>query len=119
MIGIYLFTIGKPAVHVVHYTLNYGTYANELCENKDKPQLNCNGTCILAQKLNMLETPAEKEIPALPIFEGLHWYIALLDEEPPVYYPVYRDLTTRLCRAHNNYTSPTFTPPTPPPNGIV
>ncbi|MGB0176868.1 MAG: hypothetical protein ACPF9D_06865, partial [Owenweeksia sp.] len=51
-----------------------GTYVNELCENKDQPELHCNGTCQLAEKLN-LETPEEK--PALPEFESLYWYMAL------------------------------------------
>ena len=70
----YLATVMKPAFPVLDYTFHYGTYANVLCENKDKPELQCNGTCQLAEKLN-LET--SKEEPALPEFESLYWYMAI------------------------------------------
>lgn len=34
----------------VFYQLNYNYY-QELCENKDRPELHCNGTCVLSQQL--------------------------------------------------------------------
>jgi len=36
---------------VVDYVVNYDYIVNVLCENKDKPQLNCNGKCYLAKQL--------------------------------------------------------------------
>lgn len=74
--GLYLLAVAKPIFPVLHYTLNYGYYANELCENKDKPELACHGTCQLMQKLN-LEEENEPKAPALPQFEGLEEYMAL------------------------------------------
>lgn len=78
--AIYLFGLFKPLVPIIHYTVNYGLYANELCENKDKPELHCNGTCALAKKLQLDNEVSDK--PALPHFESLDWYIGLLNEDP-------------------------------------
>lgn len=72
-------TVMKPIVTVMDYTVHYGTYANELCENKDKPQLHCNGTCQLMQKLKAMGE-AREETPVLPQFESLYWYIGILTE---------------------------------------
>ena len=40
------------------FRLNY--YATVLCVNKEKPALNCNGTCQLS-KVNLIEQGAEKQ----------------------------------------------------------
>ncbi|TAH27686.1 MAG: hypothetical protein EAZ07_00375 [Cytophagales bacterium] len=36
---------------IIHYHLNTEYYTTVLCENKVKPQMNCNGKCALAKKL--------------------------------------------------------------------
>lgn len=41
----------KPFWPVVEYVVNYDYIVNVLCENKDKPQLNCDGKCYLAKQL--------------------------------------------------------------------
>lgn len=41
----------KPIFPVVDYVVNYEYIAKELCENKLKPQLKCNGTCQLKKEL--------------------------------------------------------------------
>lgn len=77
--SLYLLAVVKPIFPVLHYTINFGYYANELCENKDKPELACHGTCQLMQKLN-LDKENEPKAPALPQFEGLEEYMALEDK---------------------------------------
>jgi len=47
----------------VYYSLDREGFIEQLCENKDKPELNCDGKCMLAQ---MLRTQAEDEEP-LPV----------------------------------------------------
>ena len=37
------------------YTANRQWIAAELCENRDQPQLHCNGQCVLMKKLKTLE----------------------------------------------------------------
>lgn len=41
----------KPILPVVEYVVLYDYIKNELCVNKDKPELACNGKCHLAKEL--------------------------------------------------------------------
>ncbi len=41
----------KPLWPVAEYVVNYDYIVNVLCENKDKPQLHCDGKCYLAEQL--------------------------------------------------------------------
>ncbi|MFI8377902.1 hypothetical protein [Leeuwenhoekiella sp. NPDC079379] len=43
--------IMRPVVPVFDYIFNYDYIADELCVNRDKPELNCNGRCYLMQAL--------------------------------------------------------------------
>lgn len=51
--------IFRPVMPVVEYMVNYDYISTVLCENVDKPQLECNGKCHLAKELDKtLETKA-------------------------------------------------------------
>ncbi len=41
----------KPLWPVVDYIVNYDYIVNTLCENKDKPEMQCNGKCHLSKEL--------------------------------------------------------------------
>lgn len=41
----------KPVLPVLEYLANYDYIAKELCENKEKPELECNGKCHLKKEL--------------------------------------------------------------------
>ncbi len=41
----------KPIVPLMEYIVFYDYIKNELCVNKDKTELNCNGKCYLAKQL--------------------------------------------------------------------
>ncbi len=41
----------KPVFPVIEYIVNYDYIVNELCENKQIPELNCNGKCHLIKEL--------------------------------------------------------------------
>lgn len=41
----------KPLWPVAEYVANYDYIKNVLCENRDKPMLNCDGKCYLAKQL--------------------------------------------------------------------
>ncbi|SDN10446.1 hypothetical protein SAMN05421820_106176 [Pedobacter steynii] len=43
------------------FKMNQDYIANALCENKDKPQMHCNGRCVLAKKLQQAEQNEEKQ----------------------------------------------------------
>lgn len=46
-----LFMLFKPLLPVAEYVIYYDYIKNELCVNKDKPELQCNGKCHLAKEL--------------------------------------------------------------------
>jgi len=46
---------------IAHYQLNKKYIARVLCENRDKPQLNCDGKCYLAKKLQAQQDRQDKE----------------------------------------------------------
>jgi hypothetical protein len=49
---------------LVDFKVHQDFIAKVLCINKDKPMSNCNGKCILAQKLKKAAEPEKKELPA-------------------------------------------------------
>lgn len=49
IIGILFLT--KPIVPVLGYVINYEYISTQLCENKEKPELKCNGKCHLKKEL--------------------------------------------------------------------
>jgi len=44
--------LAKPLWPVVDYMVNYDYIVNVLCENKDKPEMECNGKCHLGKELS-------------------------------------------------------------------
>lgn len=53
----------KPILPVADYIINYDYIANVLCENKAKPELQCNGKC---QLMKELAKASEQEKPISP-----------------------------------------------------
>ena len=45
------FFLFRPIFPVLNYVVNYEYISNELCENKEKPELQCNGKCHLKAEL--------------------------------------------------------------------
>lgn len=51
---------------VAGYQLNYEYYSQELCENKDQPELHCDGKCMLAKQLAVhQDSEKQGEAPTL------------------------------------------------------
>lgn len=47
----YLVYLLQPIYILIDFTINQEFIAQELCENKEKPELKCNGKCYLMKKL--------------------------------------------------------------------
>lgn len=81
IILIALVMLSKPLWPVVEYAINYDYIVEKLCENKDKPAMQCNGKCYLTKQLaeeaagedqNPFRNNSQKtEIPQYIIFENL------------------------------------------------
>lgn len=46
-----LFILVKPTLPLLDFVANYQYIKNKLCENKDKPEMHCNGKCYLMKEL--------------------------------------------------------------------
>lgn len=69
---------------VLHYYFNYTYYVEVLCENKDKPEMHCNGTCALGKELKLAEhakQQAETNIPELAKIEISQFLVETINTE--------------------------------------
>ena len=46
---------------ILTFKINQDYIASVFCENKDKPEMHCNGRCVLAKKLKQAEQNEEKQ----------------------------------------------------------
>lgn len=49
------------AGHIAYYQLNIDYITEKFCENKEKPQLQCNGKCHLAKELSVVSSNTTSE----------------------------------------------------------
>lgn len=67
-LNLYILALIQPALPFIEYFINYDYIVSELCENKDRPILSCNGKCYLEDQVkeskNLLEH--HEQVPILP-----------------------------------------------------
>lgn len=64
---------------VAYYQLNKEYIASTLCENKDKPDLKCNGKCYLTKKIKTQDEKETKFPSLLKDTEGFVIFISSID----------------------------------------
>lgn len=72
---------------VVAFRLNREYIANNLCENRTRPQLNCKGNCVLMKKMKQ-DAEQEKKSPAalkIEINTNYFYSVAIEISVPPVF----------------------------------
>ena len=109
--------IGSQAFYnagvVGYWVANRAYIASTLCENRDQPQLRCNGKCYLKKKLAPAQkAPVEQEFPALKKGLELAESIAI----PPLLLVADQDETPDelpwlTCRYAYGHRSDVFHPP--------
>ena len=116
---LYITLLLKPFMPYIGYQINKAYIAEALCENRDKPQMHCDGKCYLSKQLkkaNDLNTSPE-QVPAPKID---------LDKLPSVllkYHSINLSRPKISLMQYQEYTF--FTPefysdqPTPPPRKPV
>ncbi|MEN8125240.1 MAG: hypothetical protein ABFR32_08920 [Bacteroidota bacterium] len=67
----------QPAIPVIEYFVNYDYIANELCENKDKPLMACNGKCYLEKQVKEQQNLDVEQDAPLPPKIDLEKFITL------------------------------------------
>ncbi len=80
----------KPLWPVLDYMANYDYIVNTLCENKDQPELECDGKCYLSKELakeagtddeNPQNKTSKTEIPQIIISEEIQEFAFLLETD--------------------------------------
>jgi hypothetical protein len=79
-----LFMLLKPAIPFLEYVVNYDYIVKELCENKEKPQLQCNGKCHLKKEL--AKSAADEQSPADKKQNSKQEMEVLFYQETPIFY---------------------------------
>ena len=109
----------KPFNPFIEYTLNQKYIAEVLCINKDKPQLDCQGTCYLNKQLQKENTPEQNSVP-------MAQQRIKLDKMPPAVTVSFvpnqlhaRNIWCRSEAASFNFSQYFSEIPTPPPKAIV
>lgn len=84
LLNMYLLALLQPALPVLEYLINYDYIVSELCENRDKPILTCNGKCYLGDQVTkQLDLQSDTEQP-LPPKMDLEKFITLKGEAVPM-----------------------------------
>lgn len=106
----------RPYLPFLEYQINLEYYQEVLCENRDRPKLNCDGKCYLAKQLQEAAESALPEAPQTPdspVAEDFLW--ANLAS------PAHWVACTRLLAYELDNDVLTYIvnllPPTPPPWG--
>jgi hypothetical protein len=104
---LYLIALCKPIAPLIEYYANQDFFATVLCINKDKPEMHCNGQCVLMQRLKkaMQDEPVSPSAP-LPKIEfrdypigfisSLFSGVPLVSTESIVNNTFYRELCSSL-----------------------
>lgn len=83
LLGLYILAIFKPCFPYVEYAFNKKFIAQQLCENRTKPELNCEGSCYLAKRLAQAEehqsTP-DNSVPAKYNFDKDTLHLCQIEE---------------------------------------
>lgn len=101
LLCIYGYSQWHGLIHIADYIIDYQTYKNEKCENKDRPELACKGTCQLAKLLSSPEKSAP-ELGTIPVFSSLSILIATPRLDIPLFiakssqFPELKLLPTKL-----------------------
>lgn len=86
---------------VVYYHLNKAFITQQLCENRSKPELKCNGHCYLSKQLKKAEEGEQKQMPNI-LKEKNEVISSTPDELPGIYYPAYT-ISTLPVLADSHY----------------
>jgi hypothetical protein len=76
LLNLYLLVLIQPSLPVLEYLINYDYIVNELCENRDKPVMSCNGKCYLGDLVDQNRNLNHKEQVPLPPEMELLKYIS-------------------------------------------
>ena len=66
LLNVYLVAIIQPMYPILDYLINYDYIVEQLCENRDKPVMACNGKCYLGQQVTKSQKKGPESEKPLP-----------------------------------------------------
>ena len=66
---LYLVAMVRPVAPVIEFIIDQEYIAEFLCENTDKPELDCHGKCYLMQMLAEQEQKKQENLPSIDLSE--------------------------------------------------
>ncbi len=110
-----LFMLFKPVLPVAEYVVLYDYIKNELCINKDKPELKCNGKCHLKKEMaKASNTDSDKEKHRFSTTENhIAVYQEILFDSVVAFLPlcIQKALFSYKITYHFSFTNLVFRPP--------
>ncbi len=70
----------RPLMPIMEYYANYDYIANVLCENRDKPYLECNGKCYLEKQLKKTNHSDHNHKSTIPQIDFDKYPVSPLDQ---------------------------------------
>lgn len=77
LLPLYVLTTVRTVVPFLGYAMNYEYIAEQLCENRDKPELHCNGKCHVAKEVQT-QSDKEKQEGTKERVQSVDWSCLLL-----------------------------------------
>lgn len=107
----------KPVFPVLEYFVNYDYIVTELCENKEKPELECNGKCHLAKELASASNPESTDASDKKVVAQQYELVYFQEIQSVVFNFLETNLNLGVTNCYSdNYfhlgSSSTFHPPT-------
>ncbi len=73
LLALYVIAAFRPLYPYLEYALNKKFIAQQLCENRMRPALNCEGRCYLNKRLAQAEVPLPPAPSPLPQKQNSEW----------------------------------------------
>lgn len=112
---LYLLAMIRPIIPVIEYHANYDYIATVLCENRDRPYLECNGKCYLEKQLDKVNHTNHEHKSNIPQINFDDYPISLLgqytfelNEEDSF---IFNNQALNPSHIKKNYLSSVFKPP--------
>lgn len=110
---VFLLNIGGKIVVYVNFYLNQEYIANNLCENRDKPVLQCNGKCQLMKELNEEDKKEKKEDKHKFENTNVYFFCAIepITELNPLFFEKKEHANANVQARRVGYRTKVFHPP--------
>lgn len=111
---LYAAVVFRPLWPCIDYVVHQEYFAEVLCINKDRPELNCDGKCVLMQKIQAAQQAEQNPEGPLPL--QVEDFLSLLywESEGPAFQE--SEITgLSVYPEEIGHAGPVFSPPTPPP----